>query len=93
MRRLCANLDMVCFDAGDAVINMRKKKLIATYELKLVLGWEGSAKAAGGAPVSGKITLPYVSEVRPADNGVLDNVESTLFPRATLFAHGAEYRV
>ena len=48
---------------GDAVINMRKGKLIATYELKVVLGWEGSAKAAGGAPVSGKITLPYVSEV------------------------------
>ncbi len=49
--------------AGDAVINMRKGKLIATYELKIVLSWEGSAKAAGGAPVSGKITLPYVSEV------------------------------
>jgi len=45
------------------VINMRKGKLIATYELKIVLSWEGSAKAAGGAPVSGKITLPYVSEV------------------------------
>ena len=46
------------------MINMRKGKLIATYELKVVLGWDGSAKAAGGAPVSGKITLPYVSEVR-----------------------------
>ena len=45
------------------MINMRKGKLIATYELKVVLGWEGSAKAAGGSPVSGKITLPYVSEV------------------------------
>ena len=45
------------------MINMRKGKLIATYELKVVLGWGGSAKAAGGAPVSGKITLPYVSEV------------------------------
>jgi hypothetical protein len=42
---------------------MRKQKLIATYELKIVLGWKGSAKAAGGAPVSGKVTLPYVSEV------------------------------
>ena len=42
---------------------MRKGKLIATYELKVVLGWEGSARGAGGAPVGGKITLPYVSEV------------------------------
>ena len=51
------------------MVNMRKQKLIATYELKIVLGWEGSAKAAGGAPVSGKITLPYVSEVRHACGG------------------------
>ena len=48
---------------GEAVINQRKGKLLATYELELVLAWEGSAREAGGAPVKGRIRLPYISEV------------------------------
>ena len=45
------------------MVNQRKGKLLATYELELVLGWEGTAREAGGAPASGRIRLPYISEV------------------------------
>lgn len=40
-------------------MNQRKGKLLATYELELVLSWEGTAD---GAPASGRIRLPYISE-------------------------------
>lgn len=44
---------------GEAVVNQRKGKLLATYELELLLAWEGTA---AGAPASGRIRLPYISE-------------------------------
>eukprot|EP00892_Ulva_mutabilis_P000714 jgi/Ulvmu1/10643/UM066_0023.1 len=44
---------------GEAFLNIRKKKLIPSYELKIVLSFDGSADGEG---VSGKVVLPYVAE-------------------------------
>jgi hypothetical protein len=41
---------------GEAVVNNRKNKIIASYELAVVLGWEGTAE--DGTAVSGGRCLP-----------------------------------
>lgn len=48
--------------AGDSFINVRKGKLIASYELDVSVGWAFKA-AAGGEDVRGWLQLPYLSEV------------------------------
>ena len=50
---------------GEAVVNQRKGKLLATYELELLLAWEGTARGEPEVPASGRIRLPYISEVSP----------------------------
>ena len=47
---------------GDCVVNSRKGKLIATYELALRLGFEGRPRDGAGEAVTGDLVLPYVSE-------------------------------
>jgi activator of HSP90 ATPase len=48
------------FNAGDAILNVRKAKLIPSYELCIKVKWEGST--ADGQPGSGLIELPYVAD-------------------------------
>ncbi len=48
--------------AGDSIINVRKVKLIATYELAVSVGYRGKAACADGE-VHGALKLPYLSEV------------------------------
>ena len=45
---------------GEAVVNNRKGKAIALYELDVAVSWEGTGPA--GELASGEIKLPYVSE-------------------------------
>jgi hypothetical protein len=47
---------------GEAVVNNRKNKIIAAYELAVVLGWECGDADGAGIAVSGEVRLPYVSE-------------------------------
>lgn len=47
---------------GEAVVNNRKNKIIAAYELAVVLGWECGNADGADAAVSGEVRLPYVSE-------------------------------
>lgn len=44
---------------GEAVVNNRKNKIIAAYEISLTLGWEGTAD---GTAVTGEVRVPYISE-------------------------------
>lgn len=67
LRELCRvpKAKLIAFSpirVGDSFINLRKGKLIASYELDVSVGWAG--KAADGTEVSGKLSLPYISEVR-----------------------------
>jgi activator of HSP90 ATPase len=48
--------------AGEAFLNNRKAKLVATYELRLVAGWRADGGADGGVPVTGTIELPYLAD-------------------------------
>lgn len=48
--------------AGDSIINVRKGKLIATYELAVSVGYRGKA-ACADSEVRGALKLPYISEV------------------------------
>lgn len=48
------------FLSGDAILNVRKAKLIPSYELCIKVKWEG--KTAGGDAGSGLIELPYVAD-------------------------------
>ena len=43
---------------GEAVVNNRKNKVIAAYELAVTLGWEGAAEA-GGEAVTGARAGPW----------------------------------
>eukprot|EP00882_Tetradesmus_deserticola_P008632 GHRQ01009101.1.p1 GENE.GHRQ01009101.1~~GHRQ01009101.1.p1 ORF type:complete len:352 (+),score=138.82 GHRQ01009101.1:1029-2084(+) len=45
---------------GDSILNIRKAKLIASYELHIKVKWEG--KTADGQQGSGLIELPYVAD-------------------------------
>ncbi|KAF6251542.1 activator of Hsp90 ATPase [Scenedesmus sp. NREL 46B-D3] len=45
---------------GDSILNMRKAKLIASYELHIKVKWEGTT--ADGQQGSGLIELPYVAD-------------------------------
>lgn len=45
---------------GDAILNVRKAKLIPSYELCIKVKWEGTT--AEGQPGSGLIELPYVAD-------------------------------
>eukprot|EP00879_Flechtneria_rotunda_P004125 GHRR01004371.1.p1 GENE.GHRR01004371.1~~GHRR01004371.1.p1 ORF type:complete len:351 (+),score=101.66 GHRR01004371.1:83-1135(+) len=45
---------------GDSYLNVRKAKLIASYELSIRLSWEGTT--AAGQKGSGFIELPYVAD-------------------------------
>lgn len=45
---------------GDALLNVRKAKLIPSYELAVKVGWQGST--ADGAAASGVLELPYVAD-------------------------------
>lgn len=45
---------------GDAILNVRKAKLIASYELAIRISWSGTTP--DGAPGSGLIELPYVAD-------------------------------
>jgi activator of HSP90 ATPase len=47
---------------GEAVVNNRKNKVIAAYELAVVLGWEATGGGDGAEVVEGEIRLPYISE-------------------------------
>eukprot|EP01023_Acetabularia_acetabulum_P001210 TRINITY_DN10451_c0_g1_i2.p1 TRINITY_DN10451_c0_g1~~TRINITY_DN10451_c0_g1_i2.p1 ORF type:complete len:233 (-),score=36.66 TRINITY_DN10451_c0_g1_i2:686-1309(-) len=44
---------------GEAFLNVRKKKLIPTYELEIKIDWIGSNS---GKEIKGQIHLPYVAE-------------------------------
>lgn len=46
--------------AGDAILNVRKAKLIPSYELCIKLRWQGTS--ADGQQASGLIELPYVAD-------------------------------
>ena len=61
----CKNNNISVEFPGEAVVNQRKGKLLATYELELALSWEGSPPPDGGAAASGRVRLPYISEVSP----------------------------
>uniref|UniRef100_A0A383VZK0 Activator of Hsp90 ATPase AHSA1-like N-terminal domain-containing protein n=1 Tax=Tetradesmus obliquus TaxID=3088 RepID=A0A383VZK0_TETOB len=45
---------------GDSILNIRKAKLIASYELAIKVRWQGTT--AGGQHGSGLIELPYVAD-------------------------------
>ncbi|GBF98914.1 hypothetical protein Rsub_11706 [Raphidocelis subcapitata] len=45
---------------GEAFLNNRKAKLIASYELKMAIGWKGTT--ADGREASGVIELPYLAD-------------------------------
>ncbi len=44
---------------GDCVLNVRKAKLVASYELAIVINFEGSS---GEGCASGTIQVPYLAE-------------------------------
>jgi activator of HSP90 ATPase len=46
--------------AGDAILNVRKAKLIPSYELCIKVKWQGTT--ADGQAGSGLIELPYVAD-------------------------------
>lgn len=51
--------------SGEAFVNIRKGKMIPSYELELRFGWEGTVKDGNGnviASASGAVHLPYVAE-------------------------------
>jgi activator of HSP90 ATPase len=50
---------VTAFD-GEAVLNVRKNKLVAAYELSLKVGWKGTW--SDGSSVSGTLDLPYIAE-------------------------------
>lgn len=45
---------------GEAVVNNRKNKIIAAYELAVVVGWE--CVGEDGGTVAGELRMPYISE-------------------------------
>ncbi|KIZ07471.1 Activator heat shock protein ATPase [Monoraphidium neglectum] len=45
---------------GEVFLNNRKAKMVASYELKLTVGWTGST--LDGAQASGTIELPYLAD-------------------------------
>jgi hypothetical protein len=47
---------------GEAVVNNRKMKIIAAYELSAVIGWEAEAADGSGGKVAGELRMPYISE-------------------------------
>lgn len=49
-----------CGAAGDAILNVRKAKLIPSYELCVKVKWEGTT--ADGQAGKGLIELPYVAD-------------------------------
>ena len=51
--------------SGEAVLNNRKARVVASYELKVTIGWRGAA--AGGGEAAGTVELP----VRCARCGVV----------------------
>jgi len=59
-----ADLKIIEVDScdGEASANNRKGKLIFFYEWNLVLRWRGKLKDSEGESVSGKITIPNLSE-------------------------------
>ncbi|PSC70108.1 activator of 90 kDa heat shock ATPase-like protein 1 [Micractinium conductrix] len=66
---------------GEAVVNNRKNKVIAAYELAVTLGWEGAAEA-GGEAVTGEVRLPYVSEENHDEDPEMQVATSTEGPAA-----------
>ncbi|KAI7840914.1 hypothetical protein COHA_005346 [Chlorella ohadii] len=65
---------------GEAVVNNRKNKIIAAYELSVTLGWEGST--ADGTAVTGEVRLPYVSEENHDEDPEMQVATSTEGPAA-----------
>lgn len=48
---------------GEAFLNVRKKKLIPSYELSITANFEGSVIGSNGeVAVNGKVLLPYIAE-------------------------------
>jgi hypothetical protein len=76
--------------AGDAILNVRKAKLIPSYELCIKVKWQGST--ADGQAGSGLIELPYVAdenhdedpEIRWAQ-GVEDSNNEILLETSSVF--------
>lgn len=76
---------------GEAIVNNRKNKIIASYELSLVLGWEGTAD--DGSTVTGEVRVPYLSEENHDEDPELQVAVSTDGPasqklRGAILYHG-----
>lgn len=54
---VCTGLDSL---GGEAFLNNRKARLVASYELNVSLGWRGTA--ANGEEAAGTIELPYLAD-------------------------------
>ena len=61
---------------GEAVVNNRKKKVIAAYELSIVVDWTAT-DAAGSAVATGQLRLPYVSEENHDEDPEIQVVTTT----------------
>ncbi|KAL4435457.1 hypothetical protein ABPG77_006219 [Micractinium sp. CCAP 211/92] len=75
---------------GEAVVNNRKNKVIAAYEISLVLGWEGSAD---GTAVTGEVRVPYISEENHDEDPEIQVAASSEGPaaqklRGAILSHG-----
>lgn len=57
---LCGFAAAAAGAVGDAVLNVRKAKLIASYELTIKVQWQGTT--ADGQAGSGIVELPYVAD-------------------------------
>ncbi|KAI3425185.1 hypothetical protein D9Q98_008954 [Chlorella vulgaris] len=67
---------------GEAVVNNRKNKVIAAYELAVVLGWEATGGGDGAEVVEGEIRLPYISEENHDEDPEIQVAASTQGPAA-----------
>lgn len=61
----CAEITGLDKFEGDVILNVRKAKLIAAYELDITLSWHGEKRDDSGACTAftdGKLQIPYLSE-------------------------------
>eukprot|EP00878_Enallax_costatus_P032582 GHUV01035818.1.p1 GENE.GHUV01035818.1~~GHUV01035818.1.p1 ORF type:complete len:172 (-),score=16.52 GHUV01035818.1:171-686(-) len=80
---------------GDSYLNVRKAKLIASYELNIKVNWEGTT--ADGQKGSGVLELPYVADENHDEDpemkivlSVEDKASQEL--KAAILASGKEVR-
>ncbi|KAL4419782.1 hypothetical protein ABPG75_006880 [Micractinium tetrahymenae] len=76
---------------GEAVVNNRKNKIIAAYEISLTLGWEGTA--GDGTAVTGEVRVPYISEENHDEDPEVQVAASSEGPaaqklRSAILSHG-----